>query len=235
MNAIIKAFAQNRVFANLAMITLIIAGILSATVMVREDMPEMDLDFITISVTYAGADPEEIEEGISRKIEDAIDGLEGIDEYTSTASEGSSNTVITVKDGYDPDRLLDLVRNEVDSISTFPDDADTPSIVRPSISKAVISLGLVSDMDEARLKEWADTVKKEIQRLPGVSQANLSGTRAYEISVEISPDTLRKYDLTTTEVAAIIAENSLNQSGGTLKTSAEEIRLRTHGPQVHRQ
>ena len=229
MNAIIKAFAQNRVFANLAMVTLILAGILSATVMVREDMPEMDLDTITISVTYDGADPEEIEEGISRKIEDAIDGLEGIDEYTSTASEGSSNTVITVKDGYDPDRLLDQVRNEVDSISTFPDDADTPSVVRPSISKAVISLGLVSDMDEARLKEWADTIKKKIQRLPGVSQANLSGTRAYEISVEISQDTLRKYNLTTIEVADIIAKNSLNQSGGSLKTGAEEIRLRTMG------
>ena len=76
MNTIIKAFAQNRVFANLAMVTLILAGILSASVMVREDMPEMDLDSITVSITYAGADPEEIEEGISRKIEDAIDACE---------------------------------------------------------------------------------------------------------------------------------------------------------------
>ncbi|MCP4686762.1 MAG: efflux RND transporter permease subunit, partial [Desulfobacterales bacterium] len=161
MNAVIKAFARNRVFANLAMITLILAGILSAGVMVREDMPEMDLDAIIINVTCAGADPEEIEEGVSRKIEDAIDGMEGIDEYISTASEGLSRTVITVKDGYDPDLLLDQVRNEVDGVSTFPDNADAPSIVRPSISKAVISLGLVSDMNEARLKEWADAVKKE--------------------------------------------------------------------------
>ncbi len=229
MNDIIKAFARNRVFANLAMITIIMAGLLSASVMIREDKPEMDLDFITVSVTWPGADPEEIEEGISRKIEDAIDGLEGIDEYTSTASEGLSFTRIVVKDGYDADRLLDRIRNEVDSINTFPDDADTPSLVRPSISKAVISLGMVSDMDEARLKEWADAVKKEIQRLSGVSQVNLSGTRAYEISVEISQDTLRKYNLTTTEVADIISKNSLNQSGGTLKTGAEEIRLRTMG------
>lgn len=229
MNSIIKTFARNRVFANLAMAILIIAGILSAFIMVRENMPEMILDFIQISVTYAGADPEEIEEGISRKIEEAIDGLDGIDEYNSMVQEGLSFTHITVKDGYDADRLLDRVRNEVNSISTFPEDADTPSIVRPSRTIAVISLGLVSDMDEARLKEWADTIKKKIQRLPGVSQAKLSGTRAYEISVEISQDILRKYNLTTNEVADIIRQNSLNQSSGTLKTSAEEIRLRTMG------
>ena len=229
MMALIKAFAKNSVFANLAMVTILMAGILAGTVMIREDMPEMDLDTITVTVTYSGADPEEIEEGISRKVEDAIDGLEGIDEYESTSSEGSSVTVITVTDGYDADRLLDRVRNEVDSINTFPDDADSPSIVRPSIQKAVISLGLVSDMDAARLKEWADTIKKEIQRLPGVSQVNLSGTRAYEISIELSQDTLRKYNLSVSDVADIITASSLNQFGGTLRTSAEDIRLRTMG------
>ena len=107
---LIKAFAKNPVFANLFMVTILMAGILAGSVMVREDMPEMNLDTIEVSVTYSGADPEEVEEGISRKIEDAIDGLEGIDDYTSTAAEGSSRTVITVSDGYDADRLLDRVQ-----------------------------------------------------------------------------------------------------------------------------
>ena len=226
---LLVAFARNKVFANLAMCAIMAAGLLAGSVMVREDMPEMDLDTIVISVSYDGADPEEIEEGISRKIEDAIDGLEGIDEYTSTSSEGSSVTTITVLDGYDADRLLDRVRNEVESINTFPDDADSPSIYRPSIQHAVISLGLVSDMGEARLKEWADTVKKELKRLPGVNQVNLSGTRAYEISVELSQDTLRKYNLTLEEVADIISNDSINRFGGTLRTTAEDIRLRTLG------
>lgn len=229
MNKIIRAFARNRVFANLLMITVLMAGILSSFVMIREDMPDMQMDTITISVVYPGADPEEVEEGISRKIEDAIDGLEGIDEYTSSSSEGSSLTVITVTDGYDPDQLLDRVSNEVDSITTFPEDAENPSIVRPQIQKAVISLALISQMPEARLKEWADTVKKEIQRLPGVSQVNLSGTRSYEISVEIPQANLLKYNLTIDEVSDIIAKSSLNQSGGTIKTQDQEIRLRTIG------
>jgi len=229
MNHIIKAFAQNRVFANLIMVTILMVGILSAFVMVREDMPDMQMDTIVISVVYPGADPEEIEEGISRKIEDAIDGLEGIDEITSTSSEGQSQTTITVIDGYDPDSLLDRVRNEVDSITTFPQDAENPSIIRPQIQKAVISLALISQMPETRLKEWADTVKKQIQRLPGVSQVNLSGTRSYEISVEISQATLLKYNLSIDEIAQIIKNSSLNQTGGTLKTHDQEIRLRTIG------
>ncbi|SMD10619.1 Multidrug efflux pump subunit AcrB [Desulfocicer vacuolatum DSM 3385] len=229
MKNIIKAFAQNRVFANLLMVTVLMAGILSSTLMIREDMPEMDLDFITISVAYPGADPEEIEEGISRKIEEAIDGLEGIDEYTSTSSEGISNTTVMVIDGYDADVLLDRIRNEVDGITTFPDDAEEPSVVRPQIQKAVISLGLVSQMPEARLKEWADDMDKKIGRLAGVSQVEISGTRAYEIAVELDLATLMKYDLTINEVAGIIANGSLNLSGGTVKTSAEEIRLRTMG------
>jgi multidrug efflux pump subunit AcrB len=142
MKYLLAIFANNRVFANLLMLTILMAGILSAMIMVREDMPEMQLDTIQITVAYPGADPEEVEEGISRKIEDVIDGLEGIDDYTSTSSEGSASTTITVKEGADPDLLLDRVRNEVDGISTFPDDAEKPSIIRPQIQKAVISLAL---------------------------------------------------------------------------------------------
>ncbi len=170
-----------------------------------------------------------LQQTASLKIEEAIDGLEGIDQITSTSSEGQSRTTITVIDGYDPDRLLDRVRNEVDSITTFPEDAETPSITRPQIQKAVISLALISQMPEARLKEWADTVKKEVQRLPGVSQVNLSGTRSYEISIEISQANLLKYNLSLDEIAQTIKNSSLNQTGGTLKTSDQEIRLRTIG------
>ncbi len=229
MKSLLIAFARNKVFANLLMITFLMAGILSAMVMVREDMPDMQMDTLSITVTYPGADPEEVEEGISRKIEEVIDGLEGVDDYTSTSLEGSSKTVITVTDGFDPDLLLDRVRNEVDGISTFPEDAENPSITRPQMQKAVISLALTSSMSEARLKEWTDRIKKEIQQLEGVSQVNVSGTRSYEISVEISQANLLKYDLSIEDVAAMIGQSSMNQTGGTLKTRDQEIRLRTIG------
>jgi len=229
MNKIIAAFAENKVFANLLMTTILLAGILSSLSMIREDMPDMQFNTISISVSYPGADPEEVEEGISRKIEDAIEGLEGIDDYTSVSSEGSSKVTINVEEGYTVDKLLDRVKNEVDAISTFPEDAERPSISRPQIQKGVISLALVSEMSEARLKEWADRIQKEIQQIPGVSQADISGTRSYEISVEISQADLLKYDLSIKDVADIIAQGSINKSGGTIKTASREIRLRTIG------
>ncbi|MCP4120019.1 MAG: efflux RND transporter permease subunit [Desulfobacteraceae bacterium] len=229
MKSIIKAFSGNRVFANLVMALILVAGMLAANGMVREEMPDMELDFIRVTVAFPGADPEEMEEGISRKIEDAIDGLAGIDEHTSVSSEGISTTIITVTDGYDANVLLDRVRNEVDAITTFPGDAETPSVVRPQIEKAVISLALTGDMPGARLKEWAESVKQEIQAIDGVSRAEVSGTRAYEISIEVSQATLLKYDLTIADIARIIADASQNRSGGTIKTDAEEIRVRTVG------
>ncbi len=229
MKYLLTGFAQNRVFANLLMVTFLLAGILSVMIMVREDMPDMQMDTLVIDVVYPGADPEEVEEGISRKIEEVIDGLEGVDDYTSSSLEGSSKTVITVKDGFDPDLLLDRVRNEVDTISTFPEDAENPSITRPQIQKAVISLALTSSMSEARLKEWTDRIKKEIQQLEGVSQVNVSGTRSYEISVEISQANLLKYNLSIEDVAGYISQSSMNQTGGTIKTRDQEIRLRTIG------
>ena len=226
---LITSFARNRVFANLAMALIMIAGLLAWAVMIREEIPGMTMDTIVVTVTYDGADPQEIEEGISRKIEDVIDGLEGVDSYISTSFEGRSETSITVSDGYDADLLLDRVRNEVDSISTFPADADRPSIVRPVDQDVVMTLGLLSDMDDARLKEWAETIRKELKHQAGVNQVTLTGTRAYEISVEISQDILHKYNLTIGAVADIIAEESQNRFGGTMRTSAEDIRLRTLG------
>ncbi len=229
MERIIAAFAGNRVLANILMVTLLMAGLLAGLTMEREDMPETQLDTISITVSYPGADPEEVEEGVSRKIEEAIEGLAGIDEFTSVSSEGSSATTVKVVDGYDADRLLDRIRNEVDSITTFPEDAQSPSIVRPEIQEAVLGLALVAPLSEARLKEWADEVKKKIQQIPGVNQVTLSGTRSYEISVEVSQANLLKYGLTLEEVAQAIKSANLNQPGGTLKTRDQEIRLRTLG------
>ncbi|MCG8563882.1 MAG: efflux RND transporter permease subunit [Desulfobacterales bacterium] len=229
MKSMIVKFAGNHVFANILMVTLLMAGILAGMAMNREDMPSLTLDTISISVSYPGADPAEVEEGITRKVEEAIDGLEGIDEYSSASAEGSSTTTIQVMDGYDVDRLLDRVRNEVDSINSFPSEAETPSITRPEIQRPVMGLALVSDMPEARLKEWADDVKKQIQLLPGISQVLTSGTRSYEISVEISQANLLKYNLTMEQVAQSISQANLNSPGGSMKTQDREIRLRTLG------
>jgi multidrug efflux pump subunit AcrB len=128
MKQVLAAFASNTVFANIVLVLIFIAGYIATTNMIRETFPEFSLDMITISVPYPGADPEEVEEGISRKIEEAIEGVEGIKQYTTQSSEGIGTANIEVRENYDVDDVLERVRTKVNAISTFPVDAEKPVI-----------------------------------------------------------------------------------------------------------
>ena len=229
MKQILAAFARNTVFANIVLILIFVAGYIAMVKMIRETFPEFSLDMITISVSYPGADPEEVEEGISRKIEEAVEGLEGVKQYTTHSAEGVCSTIIEVLEDYDVDEVLDRVRTKVNAISTFPDDAEKPVISELLIKDLVATLYLSGDMSERRIKEWAETVKDEIQQLPAVSQVATFGSRDYEISIEVSEEKLREYGLSFDEVAAAVRRGSLNLAGGTIRTREEEIRVRTMG------
>ncbi|MFH2132441.1 MAG: efflux RND transporter permease subunit, partial [bacterium] len=124
MKAIIAIYARNTVFANILMVIVILSGIVAASNMIREFFPEFSLDIITITILYPGANPEEVEEGISRKVESAIEAVEGVKQYTSQSMENLSITTIEVADGYSVDKVLDRVRSQVNGIATFPVDAE---------------------------------------------------------------------------------------------------------------
>ena len=229
MRAIIHAFARNTVFANILLVTVVTVGIMAAILIVKESFPTMDKDTISISMAYPGADPEEVEEGISRKLEEAVESIEGIADYTTASSENSASATLEVDKGFDIRTVLDRVKTQVNAISTFPKDAEKPVIQDVVRKSTVITLYLSSDMPERRLKEWGQKIRDRIRDLPDVSQVTLSGTRAYEVSVEVSEERLRQYHLTFDDVAAAVRNSSVNQAGGTLRTSGEEIRLRTMG------
>ncbi|MCD4677509.1 MAG: efflux RND transporter permease subunit, partial [Desulfobacula sp.] len=229
MKNIIEKLASNSVFANIVLIIIFITGGLAVTMMVREEMPNMALEYVVVSIAYPGADPEEVEEGVTRKIENAIVGIEGINNYSSTSKENICSVVIKVKKGYNADKVLDNVKNEVDSISNFPEDAESPLVSRPLVKHSVMTVYLTADMSERRMKEWGEEIKDEILRLPEISQVDISTTRDYEISVEVSEDNLKKYGLTISDVSNAIRASSINRSGGTIKTDKEEIRVRTLG------
>ena len=229
MKQILTAFARNTVFANISLVLVFVAGYIAMISMIRETFPEFSLDMITISVAYPGADPEEVEEGISRKIEEAIEGLEGIKQYTTSSAENLSYATIEVLEDYDVDEVLDRVRTKVDAISTFPVDAEKPVISELLLKDLVSLISLSGNMSERRIKEWSETVKDEIQQLPCVSQVATFGSRDYEISIEVSEERLREYGLTFDQVAAAVRRGSLNLAGGTIRTREEEIRVRTMG------
>ena len=229
MKKVLAAFASNTVFANILLLLIFLAAGFALNSMIREIFPEFSLDMISISVPYPGADPEETEEGISRKIEEAIEEIEGIDQYTTHSSEGIATAQIEVDENYDVQEVLDKVRSTVDGISTFPVDAEAPIISEITLKESVVMLALSADMSERRLKEWAYAMEDEIQQLSDISQATISGTRDYEIGIEVSESRLREYGLTFDQVVSAVRQSNLNLAGGTLRTQGEEIRVRTLG------
>ena len=229
MKRVLAAFARNTVFANIILVMVFIAGYIATANMIRETFPEFSLDMITISVPYPGADPEEVEEGISRKIEEAIEGLEGIKQYTTQSSEGLGSATIEIREDYDVDEVLDRVRTKVNAISTFPVDAEKPVIGELLLKDVVTLLYLSGDMSERRIKEWSEQVKDEIQQLPNISQVETFGARDYEIAIEVSEERLRQYGLAFSDVTDAVRRSSLNLAGGTIRTREEEIRVRTMG------
>jgi multidrug efflux pump subunit AcrB len=229
MKSVLAALAANRVFANIMLGMILLSGVFGASSMIIESMPEMSLDAINISVFYPGADPEEVEEAISRKIEETIKGMEEIDKFTTNSSEGSASVSIEVKTGYDVDELLEKVKTKVQSIMTFPVDAERPIVNKFEMRRSVMTLYIQADMSERRLKAWSEQIKDEIQSLPEVSNVSLFGTREYEINIGVSEERLREYGLTISQVANAIRMNNMNMSGGTIRTEGEEIRIRTLG------
>jgi len=229
MKRVLAAFARNTVFANIVLVLIFLAGGIATMSMIRENFPEFSLDMITISVLYPGADPEEVEEGICQKIEEAIEGLEGIKQYTTQSSENAGTAIIEVKEDYDVSDVLDRVRTKVNAISTFPVDAEKPVISEFMLKDPVMLLYLSGDMSERRIKEWSERIKDEIQQLPEVSKVEIFGARGYEIGIEVSEERLREYGLTFNMIVDAIRRSSLNLAGGTIRTQGEEIRVRTMG------
>lgn len=229
MKRVLAAFARNTVFANIVLVLIFLAGGIATMSMIRENFPEFSLDMITISVLYPGADPEEVEEGICQKIEEAIEGMEGIKQYTTRSSENAGTANIEVKENYDVSDVLDSVRTKVNAISTFPVDAEKPVISEFMLNDPVMLLYLSGDMSERRIKEWSERIKDEIQQLREVSKVEIFGARGYEINIEVSEERLREYGLTFNMIVDAIRHSSLNLAGGTIRTQGEEIRVRTMG------
>ena len=229
LNKQITTIFKNSVFANLLMVVLLVSGVMAAKEMNREFFPEFKLDLITVTVPYPGASQEEVEEGICTKLENALEGVDGIFKITSTAAEGMGSMLIEVDPDFDSMRVKDEIQNEIDRIDTFPEDAEEPQIQEIVNKDVVITLALYGDAPERTLKEVAKEIKDELLAYSDISHITISGVRDYEISIEVSETTLRKYNITMQYVADAVRRGSLDLPAGQIKTAAEEITIRTKG------
>jgi len=233
MKTAVAWFAGNHVAANLLMIFLLVAGIITGLTMKIEVFPEMELDIISISTVYSGASPSEVEGAILRRIEEKVAGLAGIERIDSVARESVGQITIEVMKDWDVKKLLDEVKSEVDRITTLPDESEKPEVRALTRRSNVINVAVFGDADEAVIKNLADDIKDEITNLPGITLAELYGMRASEVAIEISENTLRRYGLTLGQVAEVVRKGSLDLPAGRIKTSGGEILIRTKGRRYH--
>lgn len=223
---IIAWFTRNKVAANLLMLIIIVAGIVSIFAVRKQTFPTIELNNIMVRVAYPGAAPQEVEQGVIIRIEDAIDDVQGIEQIQSTANESMGTVNIEVASGYDVREVMDEVRMNVDSISSFPAQIEPPLVYRIRPQSQIIWLSVFGDMNERARKRLANDIRDEIRNLSGVTQAQVVGTRNYEIGVEISEENLRRYNLTFQQIVQAVRGTSLDVPGGSIRTPNGDILLR---------
>lgn len=227
-------FARNSVASNLLMVILLLAGIASVFTIKKQTFPEIQLEQVTIRVAYLGAAPQEVEEGIVDKIEESLRSLNGIKKIRSNAVEGLATVNVEIQSGYDIQEVMNEIKMQVDSISSFPEQTERPVVYNTKFQSNVLWLSVYGDADQRGLKEFAKDVRDELKKLPGVSKVEVVGALDYEVSIEVSEHKLREYGLTFDQMVAAVRGSSVDLPGGSIKADNGNILLRAKG-QAYRQ
>jgi multidrug efflux pump subunit AcrB len=229
MHTAITWFTKNPVAANLLMFILLIGGGMAIFTVHQEEFPSIDINVVNVTVPYLGAAPEESEQGVCIRIEEALESVEGIEKLRATASEGSCSVQAMLFEDIDTTEALNEIKSMVDGINTFPTETEKPIVSKLTITHDLMEIALFGDTSERNLKEIGQEIRDQIVTIEGVSTVGLNFVRPYEISIEISEDSLRRYGVTLQQVAKIIDNTSLDMPGGTIKTEGGEILLRAKG------
>ncbi len=229
MKQIISWFAENSVAANLLMLLFIVGGLISAFSIKVEVFPDAEPDLIRISVSYPGASPQEVEEGVVKPIEEKVAGLAGIERITSTSKEGSGTILIEVIRGWNTNELLQDVKSAVDRITNLPEEAERPVVEKVIRRYPVVSIAVYGSAPEKTLKKVGERLKDELEELPDITEVRLYAVRPEEIHIEVPKRRLERYHLTLTKLAHIISQESFDLAAGKITTPHEEVLLRSKG------
>jgi multidrug efflux pump subunit AcrB len=227
-------FIDNPIAANLLMVFLLLGGAAGLPALDKQFFPESEINKVNVSLAYPGAGPKEVEEQIVIRIEEAVHDLTGVKELRSTARQGVGSVVIEAEPNYDMQRLTAEIKNRVDAITTFPVDAENPIVAEVAHRHFMAMVTLAGDIGERELKELGERLRDDLVAQPDVAVVELTAPRAYEVSVEISEYTLRRYGLDFSEVVAAIRNSSLNLPAGAIKAAAGDIQLQTRGQAYNR-
>ncbi|MEZ4745875.1 MAG: efflux RND transporter permease subunit [Calditrichia bacterium] len=229
MKRLIAFFVKYTVWANVLMLSVFVFGLIFLSDMRYSFFPETESRNIAIQVPFPGASPEEVEEGVVLKIEESIDGLEGIERITSISRENIGTINIEVLKGYDVEKVLTDVKNAVDRINSFPQDSEKPIIFEQDAFSRAVEIVVYGQADLYNMKVIAEELRDRLLATPEISQVRVSGVPNLEFSIELSEANMRRYGLTFSEVSNQIGAANVNISGGKFETEGEEILIRAYG------
>ncbi|WP_427454692.1 efflux RND transporter permease subunit [Litorimonas sp. WD9-15] len=226
MKNLIAWFVKNPVAANLLMMAMFIGGVFGYLNLERETFPTTTVNGMTISVSWPGASPRDVNEQLVTRIEEAVDGLDGIDYIEATAQEGSASVNVRTKLGIDYEKMIDLVKARVDAIQNLPPDAFRPQIFRWEARDQIMFLALYGQTDRLTLQRAGTDLRLKLTQLTGLQLTEQISKQPEQVTIEISEDALRRYNLTFSQVSQAISGTSVNLSAGTVETTGGNLQLR---------
>ena len=229
MERIIRWFVNNGVASNLIMFFIILSGAATIPLLNMEVFPDIEVDVINVTAVYPGATPSDVENAVCVRIEERLQGLDGVKKITSTASENVGSVSVEILSGQNVTEMLDRVKAEVDAIDSFPEGVERPTTKQFVAIQATITVAVSGEMDELTRSNLTEEVKDDLDALPEITYSSIIAKKDKEILIEISEKALRKYNLTLGQVSAAIQSLSINIPSGSIENKNGEILIRAQG------
>ncbi len=226
MQRMIAWWVHNPVAANLLMIGILLSGWLGLQAVEKEAFPDIKANQVTISVDWPGANPQEVEEQIITRIEQSLQNVDHVYHYYSEATESHAEINVTTYPNTDINAFVNEVKNAVDAVTSLPTDIEPPRVQRTVYRNEMMRVAVHGDVSERELTRLAEELKDELASLPYISTIDLFGTRAEEVTIELSEEAMRRFGLSFEDVANAIRANSINLSSGQVRTATGDVQLR---------
>ncbi|MEH0740042.1 efflux RND transporter permease subunit [Vibrio cholerae] len=222
----IRFFAKHPTAANLLMLTLLLLGVTSLTTIKRETFPEFDPPYIMAGVIYPGASPQEVEESICVRMEDAVDGLANIVETRCEAVEGSARLVLKLDEKADIGRMLVDVQTQINAINDFPQEIESPIVQELDWNEPVVDVAITADTTWPELKAYAEQLKRTLKLDYGVSLVDVAGFSDHQYRVELDTSAIRQLGLSVGDIATQIGKQNVKLPSGNVETPDKNFLIR---------
>ncbi|TXE06114.1 efflux RND transporter permease subunit [Seonamhaeicola algicola] len=234
MKKIIEYFIRYHVAVNVVILAFFVFGIIGMLSLKSSFFPLVESKIITVAITYPGASPQEIEEGIVLQIEDNLKGLKGIDRVTSVSRENSGSITVEIEKGENLDFMLLEVKNAVDRVPSFPTGMEPLVVSKQEAVRETISFAVSGkDIPLVTLKQIARQIETDLRAIDGISQIEISGFPDEEIEIAVNETSLLAYNLTFNEVAQAVSNANILVTGGNVKTVTEEYLIRANNREYY--